>query len=132
MTFLRKSLIIGLLCGIPAAAAPYHNSPISAPPLRLSQPTLYQSTSGSGESWVAPDKFDHLLVSAMLSGSAFLQMKISHNDADFAFVSSCGFSLTLGAAKEIYDLIHPGHPSWKDLAVDALGSLLGALVASAL
>jgi len=86
----------------------------------------------SYDPWIAPDKFDHLLLSAMLSSSAYLQMKVAHNGTDAALVSSVGLTLTLGVGKELYDIIHPGHPSWKDLAADAMGALLGALVARSL
>ncbi|HEX7344678.1 MAG TPA: hypothetical protein VF398_10455 [bacterium] len=82
--------------------------------------------------WISPDKFDHLLLSAMLSSSAYLQLKVHHNEPNAALLSSMGLTLTLGVGKELYDVIHPGHPSWKDLAADAVGALLGALVARSL
>jgi len=86
----------------------------------------------SYDSWTAPDKFDHLLLSAMLSSSTYLQMKVHHNEPDAALAASLGLTLTLGVGKELYDVMHPGHPSWKDLAADALGALIGALVARSL
>jgi len=68
----------------------------------------------------------------MLSSSIYLQMKVHHNEPKAVLVSSLGLTLTLGVGKELYDVIHPGHPSWKDLAADAVGALLGALVAQSL
>ena len=91
-----------------------------------------KQSSSLKDPWIAPDKFDHLLLSALLSSSSYLQMKVHHNEPDAALVSSLGLTLTLGVGKELYDVIHPGHPSWKDLAADAVGALLGALVARSL
>ena len=68
----------------------------------------------------------------MLSSSTYLQMKVHHNEPDAALAASLGLTLTLGVGKELYDVMHPGHPSWKDLAADALGALIGALVARSL
>ncbi len=93
--------------------------------------TIQRSTF-SYDPWIAPDKFDHLLLSAMLSSTTYLQLQAAHNGTDAALATSLGLTLGLGVGKELYDVIHPGHPSWKDLAADAVGALLGALVARSL
>jgi uncharacterized protein YfiM (DUF2279 family) len=83
--------------------------------------------------WTSPDKFDHLLVSAVLSGGVFLSLNVTRNDEDFSLVSSVGGVVAFGAFKEIYDAYHPRQQSsWKDLAADALGALLGALITRSL
>ena len=38
-------------------------------------------------------------------------------------------SLLAGAAKELWDRHHGGVPSWKDLAYDFIGALIGLLIA---
>jgi len=68
----------------------------------------------------------------MLSSAGYLALKVQHNDNDVALVSSIGFSVAVGIGKEVYDIYHPGHPSWKDLAADTLGAILGALMAGVL
>ena len=84
------------------------------------------------DAWLGRDKFDHVFVSAMLSSSAYLGLKVSSNEERAAFVSSLGMTIGVGAAKEIFDMVHPGHPSWKDLTADVLGAMAGALIARAL
>ena len=87
----------------------------------------------SPDSWTTPDKFDHLIGSAMLSGSSFLALAVTRNDRRQCFVSSIGWVICLGVLKEVYDLYHPGgHASWKDLTADALGAGLGAFIARSL
>lgn len=87
----------------------------------------------SPDLWTAPDKFDHLVGSVMLSGSSFLALAVTRNDRRQSFVSSIGLVICLGVLKEVYDLYHPsGQASWKDLTADALGAGLGALIARSL
>lgn len=61
----------------------------------------------------------------MLACSAYLALRATHNDVPTAFVSSLSGTLTIGVCKEIWDVFHPGTPSWKDLTADVLGTLLG-------
>ncbi len=85
------------------------------------------------DSWTSPDKFDHLLVSAVLSGGAFLSLTVTRNDADRSFVSSVGAVIALGMLKEVHDAFAPRHQSsWKDLTADAVGALVGALITRSL
>lgn len=128
-----KFSILGFIWIILAALPAFARSPISGVFLAqldtLSHP---RSAFSVRDEWISPDKFDHLLLSAMLSSSAYLQLKVAHNAEDMALVSCLGFTLGLGLGKEFYDIIHPGHPSWKDLAADAIGAFLGALVVRSL
>ncbi len=88
---------------------------------------------GSSESWTTPDKFDHLLGSAILSGSEFLALKVTHNNIESSAVFSFGSVFCLGVLKELYDLSKPNRQaSWKDLAMDLGGALLGVMVAYSL
>ncbi|RJP78676.1 MAG: hypothetical protein C4524_06280 [Candidatus Zixiibacteriota bacterium] len=87
----------------------------------------------SGDRWLARDKADHFLVCAMISSATFLTLKATHNGDDLAWGASLGAAAGIGVAKEIHDLFRPGHtPSFKDLAADLAGALLGAAVAGAL
>ncbi len=128
-----KFFILGIAWIVLAASPAFARSPVSGVSLAqldtLSHP---RAAFSDRDEWISPDKFDHLLLSAMLSSSGYLQLKVAHNAEDMALVSCLGFTLGLGVGKELYDIIHPGHPSWKDLAADAAGALLGALVAGIL
>jgi len=82
------------------------------------------------DDWLAPDKFDHFLGSAMLSCCGTLALKVNHNNPDDAGYIAVSVTIGLGATKELYDMTSPSHhPSWKDLTVDIAGALLGMLVA---
>ena len=98
------------------------------------QPIVFKSAFGSArDSWTTPDKFGHLLGSAMLSGSGFLALKVTRNDESHAFVLSVGMVTCLGILKEVYDAGHPNEQSsWKDLAADIIGAGLGAVIARSL
>ena len=81
------------------------------------------------DSWFSPDKFDHLFVSALVSGCGFWVLQVAHNDEDQSLIYSVGVTVCLGAFKEVYDLHHPDRrASWKDLTVDFIGALLGGLM----
>lgn len=79
--------------------------------------------------WFGRDKWLHFGASAALGaggyaiGSAFLEER----PARVAFGS--GLALSAGIAKELADLAGAGHPSWRDLAWDAVGTGIGVLLA---
>jgi uncharacterized protein YfiM (DUF2279 family) len=84
------------------------------------------------DDWFTADKADHFFTSAMLSAGTYLALRVTHNDEPTAFVSSLTGTLTIGIGKEVWDVFHPGTPSWKDLTADLLGTLLGISSAYAL
>jgi len=104
--------------------------------LRQNSPHLiaFGSAFGSAkDGWITPDKFEHLLGSAMLSGSGFLALKVTRNDEHQSFVLSVGLVTCLGILKEVYDAGDPKQQSsWKDLAADLVGAGLGAVIARSL
>lgn len=78
--------------------------------------------------WLAEDKARHGLASLLLAGAlghvARRQWDVRPPEAK---VMGCGVVLGLGVAKELWDRGRPGHQaSFKDLAADAAGALLGA------
>jgi len=82
-----------------------------------------------GDPWLGRDKAVHFAASAVLARSASLGAGlVLERPRDRALVGA-GVSLTLGALKELYDLTGRGDPSAKDLAWDALGTLVGVGVA---
>ncbi len=101
--------------------------------LAASKPTIPDdSPRFRTDGWFAADKADHFFTSAMLSCSAYLALRATHNDEPTALVSSLLGTLTVGIGKEVWDVFHPGTPSWKDLTADLLGTLLGIASAFAM
>lgn len=139
---MKTALLIGLLvtlCALPDRGNAFDlfdypngfNGKLKAAPVF----SLNQQFAKSGtDRWASPDKFDHFLVSAMLSGGSVLSLRVTHNDQDRSFVSSVGSVIALGACKEIYDAYHPRRhrSSWRDLTADAIGAVFGALLARVL
>lgn len=87
---------------------------------------------GSNDPWLGQDKANHLLVSVMLSSMSYLGLTAFNNDRDPSLIGAIGGTLVIGAGKEIWDMIHPGQPSWKDLTADAAGALIGGFAARAI
>lgn len=83
--------------------------------------------------WIARDKAMHVSASLLLtlSGQYVLTDKAGLDDAR-ALPVSAATALALGVLKEIADSRRPVGPhfSWRDLAADAVGVALGALVAA--
>ena len=82
------------------------------------------------DSWISADKGYHVIGSMMtttLIGQFGLRgLEMNRRDAKYMAV---GASLALGVTKEIYDAKKPGNRfSWKDLAADGVGIIIGVLL----
>ena len=118
----RAALLLALLLGAGATHAqvppPHVASRSSAPPR---------------DDWFGPDKAKHAGASFALAlgGSLALRAGLDATQGD-ATALAFGTTLALGVTKEVADVRRPVAPlfSWRDLAADALGAALGALVAS--
>ena len=79
--------------------------------------------------WLGKDKAIHFASSTSLAAGGYvLGLRATKSRAD-ALLLAGGFSFGLGIAKETWDLMGHGDPSWKDLTWDAIGSLVGAGIA---
>lgn len=103
MTTARLALPLALLLGL--AAAPAH--------AQVDDP------------WFAPDKALHFGVSAGLAGAAYGLTALATDDVGVRLGVSAGVALAAGIGKELLDLAGFGHPSWKDLTWDLLGTVTG-------
>jgi putative lipoprotein len=79
--------------------------------------------------WFAGDKYKHFIISAFYSAGA---AKIAHRhfeiDRKQSIALGFGFTISLGAAKEIIDFrSHKGNPSLKDFIWDIAGALVGSI-----
>lgn len=82
------------------------------------------------DSWTGPDKVLHLGVSAAIASAGYGTSSL-WLDRPGRFAVGGGIALGAGVAKELWDLSGGGDPSWKDLAADVAGTVLGLAVAFA-
>lgn len=82
--------------------------------------------------WFGPDKALHFGASALLAAGAYGATALVTDDRGVRLAVGGGFALSLGIAKELWDLSGHGDPSWRDLTWDAVGTASGLAVAAAL
>lgn len=88
--------------------------------------------SAGRDAWLARDKAQHFLASFMLTGAVMTRLRIhegwSRSDTRIA---GAGITFGLGLTKEGRDLFKQapyGRFSWKDLAADLVGIILGVFL----
>jgi putative lipoprotein len=79
--------------------------------------------------WLGPDKALHFAISAGLAGGGYAVSALVLDRPWQRAIAGSTFSLTLGAAKELYDLSGHGDPSWKDFTWDVAGTAVGIGIA---
>ncbi len=88
----------------------------------------FASQSARADDWLGADKAAHFGYSAAFGAAATTTIPLAGGPGpdwrSFAIGASIGF--VPGLAKEAWDLSGRGDPSWKDLAWDAAGALVGA------
>ena len=104
------------------------------PPSLLGEPSWvssglkYASTKPKEENaWFALDKVSHLTVSAFLTGFSYrIYLDEFENPEENSRIFATTFSALLGIGKEVIDSTSlSSSASWKDLAADGVGILLG-------
>jgi len=79
--------------------------------------------------WWGKDKALHFGVSAGLAAGGYGVASLVLQERWQRATAGASFALTLGVGKELYDLAGYGSPSFKDLAWDVAGTLVGTGVA---
>jgi putative lipoprotein len=79
--------------------------------------------------WLGPDKALHFGISAGLAGGGYALSALVLERPWQRAVAGAGFSLTLGAGKELYDWAGHGDASWKDFTWDVAGTAVGIGIA---
>ena len=79
--------------------------------------------------WFGPDKALHFGVSVGLAAGGYGASAFVLREPWQRAVAGAGFSLTLGAGKELYDLSGHGDPSWRDFTWDVVGTAVGVGIA---
>lgn len=78
--------------------------------------------------WFAPDKALHFGFSAGISALGYGGAALFTEDRGVRVLAGVGLGLAAGIGKELLDLAGLGHPSWKDLAWDVMGTAVGVLL----
>jgi putative lipoprotein len=81
--------------------------------------------------WFGRDKALHFGASALLAAGGYGATALSTDDRRVRLAVGGGFALSLGIAKELWDLSGHGDASWRDLTWDAVGTATGLAVAAA-
>jgi putative lipoprotein len=77
------------------------------------------------DKWLGTDKALHFEVSVALASGAYALSSLKIDGMAPRAAIAGGFSLAVGAGKELWDLSGHGDPSWKDFAWDAIGTAVG-------
>src|SRR5262245_58878069 len=86
----------------------------------------------SADPWFGPDKALHFTVSAMLGSGVYGVSTFYTDNLPVRVALGAGVSITVGAAKELFDLRGGGNPSWKDFTGDVIGTAFGLGIAVSL
>lgn len=89
---------------------------------------LLPRTAQASDDWWAADKALHFGVSVALSSAGYAASSLVLDEPWQRALAGGAFSLGMGAAKEAYDGVSGGDPSWKDFAWDSAGSFVGASI----
>jgi putative lipoprotein len=77
------------------------------------------------DDWFGRDKWLHFGVSAGLAGGGYAASTLALEERWQRAAAGASLALTLGAAKELYDLSGAGDASWRDLSWDVAGTIVG-------
>lgn len=89
----------------------------------------YPRAALADDDWFGGDKFLHFGVSVALSSGGYAASTLVLDRPWERATTGAAFSLTLGAAKELYDLSGHGDASWKDFTWDVVGTAVGTGIA---
>lgn len=90
---------------------------------------LLLSRDAHADEWLGRDKALHFGASATIAGTSYGVTTAFTERRLTAFAVGAGIALGAGIAKETYDALGHGDPSWKDLAWDVAGTLVGLGIA---
>jgi putative lipoprotein len=82
--------------------------------------------------WFGHDKALHFGVSVLLASGGYGATSLVTDDRRVRLAVGGGFALSLGVAKELWDLEGHGDPSWRDLTWDVVGTVTGLAFAAAI
>lgn len=90
------------------------------------------ATAGRHDPWLSQDKFLHLAASGSIAAGTARLARTEGLSRSEARGSAIFITLSIGAGKEAYDQeVKRTFWSWRDMAWNALGAVLGSLAATA-
>ncbi len=116
---------------IPAGAATVREQVVRATrSLTLAAPVfLFALHARAEDDWFGRDKALHFGASAALAGTSYGVTTAFTERRSTGLLVGAGVALGAGLAKEGYDALGYGTPSWRDLAWDVVGTLVGLGIA---
>ncbi len=90
------------------------------------------ASASDSDPWFGPDKALHFGFSAALAAGGYAASSAWLDTRTARALAGGGFSFTLGAGKELYDLSGRGDPSFRDLTWDLVGAAVGVALAASL
>jgi putative lipoprotein len=90
---------------------------------------LGRAARAEDDAWFGPDKALHFGVSIGLGASGYAASSLLFDERWQRAAAGGAFSLSLGAAKELYDATGKGDASWRDFAWDVAGTVVGVGIA---
>jgi putative lipoprotein len=88
--------------------------------------------SAQADDWWGRDKALHFTLSLGISSASYVLAAPLTERREYRVLAGAGTSLLLGGAKEGYDALGYGDPSWRDFAWDVAGTAVGVMIAYAL
>jgi uncharacterized protein YfiM (DUF2279 family) len=85
---------------------------------------LNAAPASAADDWWGEDKLLHFGVSMLLASGGYAASSFVLEEPWQRALAGGAFSLSLGIAKESFDLAGHGDPSWKDLTWDGAGTLV--------
>jgi putative lipoprotein len=86
---------------------------------------LNAAPASAADDWWGEDKLLHFGVSMLLASGGYAASSFVLEEPWQRALAGGALSLSLGIAKESFDLAGHGDPSWKDLTWDGAGTLVG-------
>jgi len=83
------------------------------------------SPSARADEWFGSDKALHFGVSAAIASGSYALTTAFTDRRSIAFGVGAGVALGAGVAKESWDALGHGDPSWKDFTWDVVGTIAG-------
>jgi uncharacterized protein YfiM (DUF2279 family) len=79
--------------------------------------------------WLGPDKALHFAATGVISAGGYGVGALIWDEPAPRLLTDGVLAMGAGVGKELLDLAGLGHPSWRDLAWDAIGTASGLLIA---
>lgn len=108
---------------------PVHPIPASLIATALCFACVPRAAVAQSDPWLGRDKALHFGASFALAGGGYAGTSLLSPSPTVRATSGAAIALGAGIAKEVYDRYAGGHPSWRDLTWDAVGTATGVLTA---